>query len=215
MNSPNACDTVTNGQGSPGTERRLAKPSCVSSPQSQFKGLQMVETERRPVQELNPPQLRGEKVLENLQHCLDFSQDDTCDSAVLIRLFEQSVNFATNLDPRHVSSQAMCEYVDSLLTYLKDKQPSQQSHPEFVQQVRCHLHEYFEKKQNQLSTDECSNGKDNQPQSAGVKYFMLQNQPITSVTARKSSAAGSIHVEEVNEILIQMEMKKFQQILLS
>ena len=61
-------------------------------------------------------------MLEGIEQCLDFSKDDGSDCAVLIKLFEQSVNLRSNLNSEVLTTQLMCDYLSCLMQLLRDSQ---------------------------------------------------------------------------------------------
>jgi hypothetical protein len=59
-------------------------------------------------------------MLEGIEACLEFSKDEASECSVLVKLFEQAVNFNSGLDTAVLTTQMMCEYLSCLVDLLRD-----------------------------------------------------------------------------------------------
>ena len=131
------------------------------------------------------------KVIEGLESCLQFSNEEEPTSDVLIRLFEQAINIKTACNPAEVSTPKIVQFLEGLLKKMLNERYrleglTQDGLQDYVQKQ---IRNFF----SNLKWD--------------VSNRLLSNPAEQNDISRVSST------KDVNEILVKIEMKRFQKII--
>lgn len=125
---------------------------------------------------------------------LEFAKEDSSDPSSVVKLFEQSLLTDSGILQQRVSIDVMCEMLECLLKYMADNQASIQfkDHTFLAAQLLNAMHAFFTETNN--------------------SHFLSQPSPPKSkpVAKRQHSSRNSPKMEEANEIIMKVEMKKFQ-----
>lgn len=128
---------------------------------------------------------------------------------MIIRLFEQSINCKSNLNPSRVTSRAMSEYIRGLLNDFREFRDSTEEQRDPVKFIQQHTLDYFSARQMERASTKASGG--GALAAKGDISFFLNETPCTRTNPIEN---GSAKLEDANEIIVQAEMKKFKRILL-
>jgi hypothetical protein len=147
------------------------------------------------------PTMTFQSCLEALQSCISFCAEEHADPSLVLRLFETAIQAKQDLNPHVVTVQQLQSFLENLVEILEEgKQDLEEQAPQKLSTFCLHfLRTFFHERQ----------------QSSPSKQYFLppdetQASKITADVGHSSTVRGD---EEVNDIIMKIELKKFQKLI--